>query len=278
MKKAKFNATTFALENGPVIAMNYALEPILKHLNRYLLHYFCTREMAGPKRLSRAWEGIVPTVLHFWSDMVVTSLTWSPTLLYEQEMAVMAHRLTTEQLDFIVMHELGHVALNHPHRLRAESTPGRDVTTVRHEFEFAADAFALGLMRSKLVKEVLAGTKLPKAADAEITPIDKVTASLHDYQRGIGAAYLLFAYMDFIQRAGELLRDRLGGQIEIRAQMDTHPRASARLERLELMNLGEYLYTSPLQRYAQDFLQTVLDYAAALDDESLLASVKSTVT
>jgi hypothetical protein len=65
VKRAKFNATTFVLENGPVIGMNYALEPILKHLNRYLLHYFCTREMAGPKRLSRAWEGIVPTVLHF---------------------------------------------------------------------------------------------------------------------------------------------------------------------------------------------------------------------
>lgn len=72
--------------------------------------------------------------------------------------------------------------------------------------------------------------------------------TLHDYQRGLGAAYLLFTYMDFIQRAGELLRQRLGGRIAIRDRMDTHPRASARLERLELMNLGEHLYTSPLVR------------------------------
>jgi hypothetical protein len=96
--------------------------------------------MAGPKRLSRAWEGILPTVLHFWSDVVATALTRSPTILYEEEMAIEAHRLTADQLDFIVMHELSHVALDHPRRLRAESTPGRDVMTVRHEFEFAADA------------------------------------------------------------------------------------------------------------------------------------------
>ena len=273
-KNAKFNATTFALESGPVISMNYALEPILKHINRYLLHYFGTREMAGPKRLSRAWEGIVPTVLHFWSNVVATRLTHSPTMLYEQEMAIMAHRLTADQLDFIVMHELGHVALDHPRRMKTEGASGHDVTSIRHEFEFAADAFALGLMRSKLIKKVRGRTETPKAADPENTPIGGVVASLRSYQSGLGAAYLLFAYMDFIQRAGELLRDRLGAQINIREQMDSHPRASARLEHLELINLGEYLYTSPLQRYAHGFLQNILDYAVALDDAALLASLK----
>ena len=74
------------------------------------------------------------------------------------------------------------------------------------------------------------------------------------------------------------MRDRLAGQINVRARMDTHPRASARLERLELMNLGEYLYTSPLQRYAQDFLQNVLDYAASLNEDDLLTSVKANLT
>ena len=87
-----------------------------------------------------------------------------------------------------------------------------------------------------------------------------ITASLRDYQQGLGAAYLLFVFMDFIQRAGELLRDRLGEHINIRSRMDTHPKARARLERLELMNIGEHLYTSALQRYARDFLQAALDY------------------
>ncbi|MGC1966348.1 MAG: hypothetical protein WA673_07805, partial [Candidatus Acidiferrales bacterium] len=149
VKRAKLNATTFALENGPVIGMDHALQPILKHFNRYLLHYFSTEEMAGPNRLSRAWKGIGPTVLHFWSDVAVIELTRSPTILFDEETAAMAHRLTADQIDFIVMHELGHVALDHPGRLRAESKTGRDATTLRHEFEFAADLFALGLMRSR---------------------------------------------------------------------------------------------------------------------------------
>jgi Zn-dependent protease with chaperone function len=185
----------------------------------------------------------------------------------------MAHRLTADQLDFIVMHELGHVALDHPVRLKAESGQGRAVTTLRHEFEFAADAFALGLMRSKLVNRVRGAADPANEVSAGDVRIDRVTTALHDYQSGLGASYLLLAYMDFIQRAGELLRKRCDGRIPMRAQMDTHPRASARLERLELANLGEPLYTSPLERYSREFLQSVLDYASSLDDESFLNSV-----
>lgn len=257
--------------------MDYALEPILKHFNRYLLHYYSTEELAGPNRLTRAWEGIAPTVLHFWSDVAVTQLTRSSTMLFDEVVAVMAHHLTNDQVEFIVMHELGHVALNHPERLRAESKTGCDATTLRREFEFAADVFALGLMRSKLVKDVRAKSASPKAAETDNDPVEPVTISLHEYEQGIGAVYVLFLFMDFIQRAGELLRDRLGGHINIRSRMDTHPSARARLERLELMNIGEQLYTSPVQRYAQDFLQAVLDYASALDDDGLLASLKATL-
>ena len=132
-------------------------------------------------------------------------------------------------------------------------------------------------MRSRLIKDIRSASDAPSEAGVDDARINHVTATLHDYQRGLGAAYLLFAYMDFIQRAGELLRERLGGQIQMWAQMNTHPRASARLERLELTNLGEHLYTSPLERYARDFLQSVLDYAADLDDESLLHSVVAPV-
>jgi len=277
VKKAKLNATTFALENGSVIGMNYALEPILKHLNRYLIHYFSTDEMAGPNRLSRAWEGIAPTVLYFWSDVAVTELPRSLTILFDEHTPIMAQHLTNDQVAFIVMHELGHVALDHPRRLRAESKTGCDATTLRQEFEFAADGFALGLMRSKLLENLRAQSANPRATEAESDSVVQVTASFREYQEGLCAAYLLFAFVDFIQRAGELLRDRLSERINIRSRMDTHPEARARLERLELMNLGEHLYTSPLQRYARDFLQAVLDYTATLNDEELLANLKATL-
>jgi len=130
-------------------------------------------------------------------------------------------------------------------------------------------------MRSKLLENFRAQSAHPTATKPEHNSVDQVAASFREYQEGLGAAYLLFVFMDFIQRAGELLRDRLSKRINIRSRMDTHPEAGARLERLELMNLGEHLYTSPLQRYARDFFQSVLDYAATLNDSDLLSSLKA---
>jgi hypothetical protein len=48
----------------------------------------------------------------------------------------------------------------------------------------------------------------------------------------------------------------------------------ARLERLELANLGEMPYTSPLLRYVRDFFHAVLEYASSLDDEALFDSAR----
>lgn len=273
VKKAKFNATTWAFDDGPVITLNYALEPILKQLNRYLLHYHSTRDMAGPARLSRAWRGIVPIVLHFWSDVVATRIVESTVTLYGENPAVMLHRLTSDQVDFIVSHELGHVALDHPTKLKGARESGQDVSTLRHEFEFGADSFALGLIRSRLMARVKdrIGDDIPPDQHGELA--SDITFELHEYHRSLGATFLLFMYMDFIQRAGELVRDRLGDQVRFAQRMDSHPDASERLERLKLMNAGEHLYTSPLERYARTFFDSVLAHASALDDADLLESL-----
>ena len=273
VKKSKFNATTWAFDDGPVITLNYALEPILKQLNRYLLHYHSTRDMEGPARLHRAWRGIVPIVLHFWSDVVATRIVGSTTTLYGEDLAVMLHRLTSNQVDFIVSHELGHVVLDHPRKLKKARAAGQDVTTLRHEFEFGADAFALGLIRSKLMSRVKdrIGDDIPPDQHADLA--SNLVFELHEYQRSLGATLLLFMYMDFIQRAGELVRNRLGHQVRFAERMDTHPDASERLTRLKLMNAGERLYTSPLERYGRTFFDSVLAYASALDNSDLLESV-----
>jgi hypothetical protein len=85
LKRAKFNATTFAFEHGPLIGFNYALKPILKHFNRFMFHYCSTQYLAGPVRLARAWQGIVPTELDFWSDVTANMLTQSSPILYSKD-------------------------------------------------------------------------------------------------------------------------------------------------------------------------------------------------
>lgn len=272
MKRARFNATTFAFDTGPVIGLNYGLQPILKQLNRFVLHYHSTREMAGPNRLQRAWEAMVPMVRFFWSNGTpVTELTRSSMPLYGKENAMLAHELTTLQVDFILMHELGHVALDHPNRLRAASQPGVDTTALRHEFEFAADAFAVGLLRSRLLRQLRPAHATGPDADARSTALERVLEHHLDHQRAIGSVSLLFLYMDFIQHAGDLLRQRLGDRSGLNPKMDSHPLPSRRLQQLELMNLGDHAYTSELRRYAKTLFSDVLDYADTLDDDALLA-------
>src|SRR5260370_8362939 len=107
----------------------------------------------------------------------------------------MAHDLTTGQVAFIVMHELGHVALDHPRRLRAESKTGCDSTTLRQEFEFAADGFALGLMRSKLLENLRAQTANSRATHAENDSADQATRPLPQYQSGPRTSYLHFYFL-----------------------------------------------------------------------------------
>lgn len=272
MKRAKFNATTFAFAAGPVIGLNYGLQPILKQLNRYVLHFHSTREMAGAKRLSRAWEGMLPMVRYLWSNGTpVTELTRGTTTLYGQENALMAHELTTLQVDFILMHELGHVALDHPAQLQALRQPGVDMTAVRHEYEFAADTFAVGLLRSRLLRRLRSEHEPSLHPQAASVALAKILESHLDHQREIGAVSLLFLYMDFIQRAGDFLRNRLGERSGLHSKIDSHPRPASRLQRLELMNLGDHAHTSQLRRYAETLFNDVLDYAAALDDTALLA-------
>lgn len=274
MKRAKFNATTFSFDTGPLIGLNYGLQPILKQLNRYVLHYHSTREMAGPKRLARAWEGMLPMVRYFWSNGVpVTELTRTTTTLYGKDTAVTAHELTTLQVDFVLMHELGHVALNHPCRLRDLSQAGVDTTPLRHEYEFAADAFAVGLLRSRLLRRLRPAHEAGTEPEATKAALDGILESHLDHQREMGAVSLLFLYMEFIHRAGDLLRERLGDRADLNQRMDSHPRPSDRLQRLELMNIGDHAYTSQLRRYAETLFDDVLAYAANLDEDALLAPV-----
>jgi hypothetical protein len=274
VKKAKFNATTWAFENGPVIALNYALEPILKQLNRFILHYHSTKEMAGPTRLQRAWRGMMPIVLHFWSDVSPARMLETSVPIYGEDAAVMLHRLTSSQVDFIVSHELGHVALDHPRRLQKAREAGNP-SLIRHEFEFGADAFALGLMRSQLIDRMKHLTNANGKPESTRNPASDILFELHEHQRGVGAAHLLLIYMDFIQRAGEMLGKRLAHthRVPISERMDTHPHASQRLDRLELMNAGDRLYTSPLKRFAGEFFEDILKYATALDEGELAASL-----
>jgi hypothetical protein len=240
IRRPKFNATSRLLKEGALIGLNHALEPILKHLNRYLLAFFHTREAATARRMERAFKDILPVVFHFWGSVSLVSLH-AMSIIFDEKEHERAHRLTADQLDFIVAHELGHIARNHAKELVRRVGQGEKAAEVRHELEYAADRFA----------------------------VEYVITAFKTIREEREAANLLFTYMDFIQRMGSHLLTRLGSGLNFRGAMDSHPQPADRLHRVNQLFGAMDANETELSEYARTFFSDVLAYAGGLSEDAL---------
>ncbi|WP_314923819.1 hypothetical protein [Aeromonas piscicola] len=276
LKNPVFNARSFQFAEHGIVGINYAIEPILKNLNRMLLHFYHTQDMSGPKRLERAWQGIMPIVAYFWTNgSVPTNKLTNHYVLFEKSMVEQAHSLTARQVDFILRHELGHLVLGHAKKLNSLDATSEAKITLQHEFEFAADAFAHGNHRSALYNYLRLNLQWSEESTEDLESKNKSLQGLYEYQAGISSTRLLFIYMDVIDQAGRMLKRRLGDDIRFRTNIDSHPSPSERLARLDTFNIGEYSPTSELLRYANSFFSDVLEYANNLEDIDLSAPIQS---
>lgn len=276
LKAPAFNAHSFQHEDHGLVGLNFALEPILKNLNRMLLHFFHTQAMAGPRRLERAWASIVPIVAYFWARGAVSANRLSLlSVCFDESMMAYAHALTASQVDFIIRHELGHLVLDHARRLRTITSDTEAKKALRHEFEFSADAFAQGGLRSALYSRLRMDLQWSQDSANCAESDRKGLEALHEHQGEVTGVRLLFAYMDAIDRIGQLLTRRLGDAIRFRAQMDSHPSSSERMARLDAFHIGEQVPTSQLLRYAENFFADILAYADSLEDAVLAAPLRN---
>jgi hypothetical protein len=275
LKDPVFNARSFQYEDYGLVGLNFALEPILKGLNRMLLHFFHTQDMAGPQRLHRAWGSLVPVVAYFWARGAVAANRLSPIhVFFDESMARHAHAITASQVDFIIRHELGHLALDHARRLGAVKGDTEAKVALRHEYEFAADAFAQGSLRSALYSQLRVDLQWVKDSASTAEADRKGLDALHEHQSEVSGVRLLFTYMDAVDQIGQLLKRRLGEAIRFRPQMDSHPSPRERLTRLDAFHVGEHVPTSELLRYAEGFFADILDYANKLDEAALVAPLR----
>jgi len=271
LKDPAFNARSYQYEEHGLIGLNFALEPILKGLNRMLLHFFHTKEMAGPMRLPRAWSSLAPVVAYFWVRTPVAVNRLTPYhAMFDSSMLMLAQLLTASQIDCIVRHELGHLALNHGRRLSAVPK-GFDTKALRDEFEHSADAFAQAALRCGLYNRLRSSLQWARSQTGEYTggAHEGGLNALHDHQQEASGMRLLFYYMEAIDRLGRLLLARFGDRFPIRTMADSHPSPKERLARLDAFALSECPPTSPLLRYAEEFLEEIVTYAGALDDDQL---------
>jgi hypothetical protein len=277
LKDPVFNARSYQYDDHALIGLNFALEPILKGLNRMLLHFFHSHAISGPKRMHRAWNSLAPVVGYFWLPTPTSPNRLTPSHpLFDPTCAQMAHSLTASQVDFIVRHEIGHLVLDHGRRLRAVTDPS-EAQTLRQEFEFSADAFAHGGHRSALYSRFRSELQWNASQGGVTETAESVNAklleALQDYQRESTAVRLLFAYMDVIERLGELLKRRLGYNL-FRSASGTHPNPRERRSRLDAFYASEGPATSHVIRYADSFFSELVAYAESLSDDELAAPLR----
>ncbi|MBY8112061.1 hypothetical protein KW494_11935 [Vibrio fluvialis] len=261
IKKTSFNANSAVLNDGAVIGFNYALEPILKLTNRYFFHYYSTQEYAGEKRLERAWSEILPIVLHFSKGLKAVYLTAFP-LLFDEEIVKDVQGYTAEQVDFIMSHELGHIIHNHPAKFR-DIRGQENERLIKHQYEYQADVFASEILRSRMVNDIryLLNTNRLKEDNDPDKYLNAAKNSIYEYAIGVESTRLLFIYLDFIEQANDLLRDKLSGLVKIPESSGSHPSAIERYDNLEKSCLLDVSHETERVIYAKSFFRQVLEYA-----------------
>ncbi|MBV7297025.1 hypothetical protein [Enterovibrio paralichthyis] len=269
IKKTSFNATSIILDDGAVIGFNYALEPILKLVNRYFFHYYSTQEYAGERRLERAWSEILPVVLHFSKGLKAIKLTSFP-LLFDEEIVKDVQAYTAEQIDFIMSHELGHII--HKHQLKFKDVKGKEnEVLIRHLYEFQADIFASEILRSRMVNGLryLLNPNRLKEDNEPQKYLNEAINEIVGYCSQVESTRLLFIYLDFIERANDLLRVKLSGLVDIPKTSGTHPSAMERYDNLLTSCLIDVSHESESVIYAKSFFESVLEYANGLTTSRL---------
>lgn len=268
-----FNAHVYSWPECSVIGLDFALEPILKNFNKYILHFFHTQHMSGPARLQRAWAEISATVLYFSSMAPVTKLSGLK-IIFEETVAQDVHILTADQIDFILTHEIGHICCGHIELKNESARQQSDQSLLLHQLEFEADAFAINFVRSRILNE-LRYQLHPKRSGIDNTGnngVEKSVDALTTYVGALDSVHLLFLFMSFVEQANEILQNRLDGRIIFRPRKSSHPPAAVRWERMNKMCMADVPHSNPLTTYAEGFLESVLDYIKQLDEDVLFST------
>lgn len=266
IKSCVFNASSTVYRDEYYISFNYALEPILKFLNKFLLHYFSTDgSHSGPRRYARAFEEITPIVLHFNRSTLANTMS-AFSILYGNDVVTAVHRLTADQIDFIFMHEIGHLCHKHPQRL-ASLAGHSDALSTRHKFEYEADSFAAASLKQSGQSP---SPIIVIRGDDETEHKD----SLSQYVGDFNSVQLLFIYMRFIENAGERLRNHLSDVIDFIPENHSHPSSADRLFALRNIMKIDMNHENLLIQYAESFFDKILSHMDSLEKSTLISSVK----
>jgi hypothetical protein len=279
LRSRDINAHTFPLSNGQAIGIDYALEPFLKNINSFLHSYYRSREIAGPKRIHRAFTELLPRVL-FFKGLVPPQAIPPLSLLFGEEAVLSVKATTDAQISFLITHEIGHIALQHPGSRAAFSAKGRhnkemNYLDFEHMYEYEADAFAMEWQRSNVLNTFRYHLHPKRTSDSEkvTSTIQSLNESLHDFAHFQLSVETLFLIMDFLESFYNLLIEKVE-ELPAPLQIKSHPDPKERWMRLQRHCIHDVPIPSEYYTYSKDLLENVVEHMVGLSSISINALVK----
>jgi hypothetical protein len=278
------NAHTFPLSRRQAIGLDYALEPFLKNINGFLYSYYGSRLFAGPNRISRAFRELLPRVM-FFKGLTAAYKVPSLSILLGERAVGTVKGVTDAQIAFLIAHEIGHIALEHPFSSATQLaqnglTQTREIGqfNFEHIFEYEADAFAIEWQRSKVLNDFryFMNPKRTGKKQKWSSSVQSMNNSLNDYayfHKGVGTLFLVIHFL-------EAVYDILSAKVEGLArppQIASHPGPMDRWSKLERHSICDLPITSEFYIYSKELLGNVVDYASSLQAETLQALIKEAV-
>lgn len=274
------NASTYVVPGGQVIVFDYALEPFLKSMNIFLVSYYGSRDMAGPRRIGRALAELIPRVLFFKGAVPAYALP-PFSLLFDSEALGQAKGFTDGQIRFLVAHELAHIVFAHPGvRTALPSAAGVDTKSpadqiqYEHMYEYEADSFALNWQRSRVLNTMRyhLHPKRSKKRGQMAAVIKAMGAALGNYAERYESVHTLFLIMHFVETCYE----RLGSIIPDLPRMTTcsHPKPTERWDRLLKHCIADSPISSEFNKYSNYVLSGALNLLNTLSGSTIDEIVK----
>jgi hypothetical protein len=275
------NAHTFPLSNRQAIGLDYALEPFLKNINGFLYSYYGSRLFAGPKRIPRAFKELLPRVM-FFKGLTPAYRVPSLSILFGQPAVGTVKGITDAQITFLIAHEIGHIALEHPSsRATAPTHSGQTQAkginhfNLEHTFEYEADAFAMEWQRSKVLNDFryFLHPKRRYSKRKWSSTAKSMDNSLNDYayfHLGVGTLFLVIHVLDAIYK---ILTKKVEG-LASPPQIMSHPAPVQRWARLQTRSICDLPMPSEFYAYSKELLGNVIEYASGLPAENVQALIK----
>jgi hypothetical protein len=247
-----------------VITMGFCVKPILDFVNATILSFWDTRFISGPKRSKRLWTELLPVVLYLMNKLEnLSHATLTAPLLFSKASLSSSRSMTASQIQFILLHELGHLRLDHIRKKNSGDPEFAD----QFAMEFEADLFAA----RSLITEI----SNPVGATYLIGSAEELGQAEGKSSQGISrgeAIHCLFLFLKFFEESKLIIKKKILEERSVK-KIPTHPSPSDRLKKFKSIFGADCNISTELVEYWRIQLIDATRYALEQSADDLMGAL-----